>query len=532
MKRLFSSILAANLALLAGSLSSPLSAGELWVNQRDASLVLGQADFDTAAEVTSQAGMNDPWDVAVDPTTGKVFVADSNHNRILRFASFSALSNGADAEVVIGQPDFTATVSAATTTNLFAPRGITVDTDGRLWVADFRNHRVLRFDDASNKATGAAADGVLGKANFTDDDSELSQTGIGFPYAVALDDAGNLFVGSSAHDRVLMFADAANLSDGAAATLVLGQDDFDTNTSAATIDRMAAPTGLVVDSSGNLFVADQGNHRILRFDDAANKTTGADADAVLGQPDFTTVTSGISATTLNGPRALTVSSDGTLWVADTNNNRIIGFPDPGSLPNGSAATLFLGQADLDSSTAGLSQNELDTPRGLSLDSTDRLYVADSDNNRVVVFEKGLFQPDLTIGEKSTQQTGNNRYNSSGSGQKKKVVTDRKEVKFIAKIENDGNIDDQYFVKSLKTSSKRRVKVFRKTGGRSNITSAAKKGTHLTAMTSPGATLSYELRVKPKGKSKKSRSNHKVWLDGSSAADGEKDRVIGFVKNRP
>ena len=532
MKRLFSTVIAVVWAFLAGSLSSPLVAGELWVNQRDASLVLGQADFDTAAEVTSQAGMNDPWDVAVDPTTGKVFVADSNHNRILRFASFSALSNGADAEAALGQTNFTATLNAASAINLFAPRGITVDADGRLWVADFRNHRVLRFDDASNKATGAAADGVLGKANFTDDDSELSQTGIGFPYAVALDDAGNLFVGSSANDRVLMFADAATLSNGAAATLVLGQDDFDTNTSAATIDRMAAPTGLVVDSSGNLYVTDQGNHRILRFDDAANKTTGADADAVLGQPDFTTMTSGISAATLNGPRSVTITSDGTLWVADSNNNRIIGFPDASSLSNGSAATLFLGQADLDSSTAGLSQNELDTPRGLSLDSSDRLYVADSDNNRVVVFEKGLFQPDLTIGEKSTQQTGGNRYNSSGSGQKKRVVTDRKEVKFIAKIGNDGNIEDQYFVKSLKTSSKRRVKVFRKTGGRSNITSAAKKGTHLTAMTSPGATLSYELRVKPKGKSKKSRSNHKVWLDGSSAADGEKDRVIGFVKNRP
>lgn len=532
MKRLFSTVILAASALLADTFLSPLSAGELWINQRDASLVLGQVDFASAAEVASQTGMNEPWDVAVDPTTGKVFVADSNHGRILRFASFSDLSNGADAEVVLGQTNFTATVSAATATNLFAPRGITVDTDGRLWVADFRNHRVLRFDDASNKTTGAAADGVLGKANFTDDDPELSQTGIGFPYAVAVDDAGNLFVGSSANDRVLMFANAAGLSNGAAATLVLGQDDFDTNTSAATIDRMAAPTGLALDSSGNLYVADQGHHRILRFDDAANKTSGADADAVLGQADFTTVTSGISASTLNGPRAIAVTSDGTLWVADSNNNRVIGFPDADSLPNGSAASLFLGQADLDSSTAGLSQNELDTPRGLCLDSSNRLYVADSDNNRVVVFEKGLFQPDLTIGEKATKQTGGNRYNSSGSGQKKKVVTDRKEVKFIAKIGNDGNIEDQYFVKSLKTSSKRKIRVFRQSGGRSNITSAAKTGTHLTAITSPGATLAYELRVKPKGKSKKSRSNHKVWLDGSSAADGEKDRVIGFVKNRP
>jgi sugar lactone lactonase YvrE len=98
-------------------------------------------------------------------------VADTGNNRVLRFASSSALSNGAAAEGVLGQADFTSGSQnrgggiAGNTLN--APYGIAVDEAGRLWVADLFNNRVLRFDSAASKANGADADGVLGQADFT-----------------------------------------------------------------------------------------------------------------------------------------------------------------------------------------------------------------------------------------------------------------------------------------------------------------------------------------------------------------------------
>jgi DNA-binding beta-propeller fold protein YncE len=532
MKKLSSLRIIVLLTSLLCGVTPPASAGERWVNQMNASLVLGQADFDSDVVSPTSSGMNNPWDVAIDPTSGKVFVADTNHNRILRFASFPSLQNGADAEAVLGQVNFTTISSGLTDSKMSAPRGLVVDSDGILWVADFRNHRVLRFDDASEKTTGAAADGVLGKADFTSGDPELSQTGIGFPYTVAVDAAGNLFVGSSANNRVLMFADAANLMAGSAASLVFGQEDFDSNLAATTRDGMTTPIGLAVDDSGNLFVADSSNHRVLRFDAAATKSTGADADAVLGQPDFVTAATATGAAGMNSPRAVAITSDGLLWVADISNHRLLGFPDVLSLTDGSAASFFLGQPDFDTNVAGLSQVGLNTPRGLALDSADRLYVADTIHNRVVVFEKGRFQPDSTIGVKSPVQRGRNRYNSSGSGQTENAKTEGKEVKLTPKVENDGNVTDSYQIRSKGSSSQFRIKLFLQTGGRKNISASSKTGKFTSQLVAPGASLTLEHRTKPKGSFRQKRATIKAWIDASSATDGEKDRVVGKIKNRP
>ncbi len=190
------------LAILAGLLGAqPLQpARAAW---GDAVLVLGQPDFTHNDYDTSATTMDSPTGVAVDPTTGKVFVADYFNNRVLRFASFSALSNGVAAEGVLGQADFTSWVPnrggsvAANTLN--SPIGVALDEAGRLWVADYDNNRVLRFDAAASKANGADADGVLGQADFTH--NELNRGGSAggehaesYPSGVALDEAGRLWV--------------------------------------------------------------------------------------------------------------------------------------------------------------------------------------------------------------------------------------------------------------------------------------------------------------------------------------------------
>lgn len=69
---------------------------------------------------------------------------------------------------MLGQPDFISnTFATATASVMFAPCGIALDSAGRLWVADYNNSRVLRFDSAAGKPNGAAADGVLGQSDFT-----------------------------------------------------------------------------------------------------------------------------------------------------------------------------------------------------------------------------------------------------------------------------------------------------------------------------------------------------------------------------
>jgi len=208
--------------------------------------VLGTTDFVTNTGYTSPTDttLAEPFCVAIDPTTGKLFVADRDNRRVLRWSSADKLINGSAAEVVLGQPDFvtrtanTGGISAATMNN---PNSVHVDANGTLWVADRDNNRVLRFDNASSKISGANADGVLGQPDFTSD----------------------------------AFGTTAGL--------------------------MGAPTSVYVDESGTLWVADKDNSRVLRFDNAAAKPDGGDADGVLGQPDFVTGSSGTTAANMDAP---------------------------------------------------------------------------------------------------------------------------------------------------------------------------------------------------------------------------------------
>ena len=142
--------------------------------------------------------MSGPYSVAVDPTSGKVFVGERDNNRVLRFASVSALSNGAPAEGVLGQADFTSGLpnrgGTVFTNTMVMPFGLFVDHAGRLWVADLGNNRLLRFDHASSKPDGADADGVLGQLDFTHSAPATTRNGMNVPYGMFVEPDGRLWL--------------------------------------------------------------------------------------------------------------------------------------------------------------------------------------------------------------------------------------------------------------------------------------------------------------------------------------------------
>jgi hypothetical protein len=153
-----------------------------FTNGQAASLVLGQTNFTSSTVATTASGMNQPTGLAVDPTSGKVFVVDYSNDRVLRFASGAALLAGAAAEAVLGQPNFTSHDFGTTASLMSLPFGVAADSAGRLWVSDFNNNRVLRFDGAASKPNGASADGVLGQSNFT---SNTTTTYLNWRYSKA-----------------------------------------------------------------------------------------------------------------------------------------------------------------------------------------------------------------------------------------------------------------------------------------------------------------------------------------------------------
>ena len=354
-------------------------------NGAAASLVLGQPDFTSKRAATSQSGLHQPIGIALDPASGKVFVVDASNNRLLRFAGLSALANGASAEIVLGQTSFEGQKQACTRSNLRNPTGLAVDTAGRLWVADADNNRVLRFDHAAALVTGAPADGVLGQSDFTVCSQGTGIDSLRVPYALTVDPAGRLWVADRENNRVLRFDNAAAKLNGAPADGVLGAADVTSKGS------LSSPSGIAIEPGGTLWVADTYSSRVLRFAQAASKPNGADPDGELGQVGFDYRMPIASRNQLEEPYELAVEpTSGRLWVADTKSHRVLWFDNAAQKANGADADGVLGQTMYSGNQAGTTASTFTDPHGLAFDPGNGvLWVVDSGNNRVLVFGKTL-----------------------------------------------------------------------------------------------------------------------------------------------
>jgi sugar lactone lactonase YvrE len=378
-----------------------------------ADLVLGAADFDTAGGATADAENIDyPIGVAVDPVSGKLFVSSNSQHRILRYANVDALANGAAAEAVIGQTSLTGSGSGTTRSTLNTPLGICLDSQGRLWVAEVNNHRVLMFEDAANLANGADASLVIGQTDFVSNGPGGGMGQFQHPSAVFIDAADNLWVCDYLNNRVLKFPDASTLTNGASATVEIG--GYGTSASG-----LYHPIGVLVDAGDRLWIVEQTNNRVVRFENAGQLTTGASASGVLGQPGFGSGSQNGGATGMRVPSALAMDAEGTLWVADHWNNRVLGFRNAATKENGAAADQVIGQPDFDSASAGTSAGGFHRPIGMAFDESGRLWIADAENDRVLRFSPEPSPPDqagpaLTVTTKIPRVTTRSRLRISGA----------------------------------------------------------------------------------------------------------------------
>lgn len=388
-KKLFSMLPLLAAMSLAVHAQVPLS------NNMPASGVLGQTDFVSSTSGLTASTLNTPKGIAVDPTTGKLFVSDYENRRVLRWSSVDKMINGAAAEAVLGQPDFTSNTGGTSATLMSRPYGIYVDAAGRLWVADLSNARVLRFDNASTIPSGSPANKVLGQMDFTTgtvNTGGISASTMNRPISVFGDAAGNLYVSDRDNRRVLRFNNASAKDNGDPADAVLGQPDFVTTTAGLDASKLGERAwGVFVDAAGRLWVCDRDNHRVLRFDNAATKLNGAAADGVIGQPNFVTNTSALTASGLADPKGVFMDGLGRLFVVDEGNNRIKVYNDGATVNLNVDADYVLGQPDF--VTGGWppvdppTVSSLNYPEFLWIDNqAEHIWVADEYNHRILRFD--------------------------------------------------------------------------------------------------------------------------------------------------
>lgn len=359
------------------------------LNHAEADLVIGKPNFTTDGTLPTPtaSSLTRPVSVTVDPVSRKVFVSDPLDNRVLRYASADSLVNGAAAEAVFGQDLFTTTL-IGTAANRFkeGPEAIFLDSKGRLWVADSYANRILMFESAASRPSGASADKVFGQINFIFSGGTAGTGGMRSPNDMCVDSSDRLWVADNGNHRVLRFDNISTKSSGAGADGVLGQMNFTDFSPGAGDTGFESPTGVAIGPNGALYVTCMGQSRVMRFDNAASLAPGAAASAVFGQPDFTTYGLGLtSASQMRYPYASWVTPDDSLWVGDRQ-NRVLRFSQASTKLSGAAADGVVGQPDFTSFSTALTRRGLYTESNKPfVDGNGALWVADSTAGRFLRF---------------------------------------------------------------------------------------------------------------------------------------------------
>ena len=321
-------------------------------------------------------------------------VCDTGNHRILIWNDPENLSSHGDADVVLGQPDFTTEGAQAggrgPDGGLRLPTGVLVH-DGRLVVADAWNHRILIWNDVPT-SSDRAPDVVLGQSDSTSVDENrgggCDTRSFYWPFGIAMV-GGRFHVADTGNRRVLVWDGLPEPDDEPA--VVLGQATGavrDENRGELGPDSFRWPHS-IAGTDSLVVVADAGNHRVLGWQPAP--TADGPADFVLGQTDFVTGSEfpyiPQTPMSMRFPYAVDIDDD-TMVVADTANNRILVW-DTVPTQSTTPADRVLGQPDF----ASNGENRWDAvaadtfcwPYGLSL-HRGRLAVTDSGNNRVTVWD--------------------------------------------------------------------------------------------------------------------------------------------------
>jgi|GEM_PF-1175564 len=347
------------------------------------------------------ASLHNPSGLAVD-AAGNVFIADTDNHRIRKVDTRGIISTIAGN----GSPGYSGDSGDALSTTLHFPRGLALDASGSLFVADSSNQRVVKLqsdgifsttivnlyfpqgvavhpsgdiyitDSSNNRIIKIDTAGVMtpvagkGKSAYSGDGGPATAAALMVPQAIAFGAGGELYIADT-WNHVIRKVDSSGLINtvaGSEKALDLGDGG------AAVSARLRSPSGLAMDSSGNIYVADTFNHRIRKIDKDGLITTVAGNGSTLHSGDGAPATTAL----LTSPHGLAVEGSGTVYIVDSGAHALRKIDTDGTFTTiaGTGEPAYSGDGDA-ATAAGLNN-----PTAIALEGTGTIYIADSNNHRI------------------------------------------------------------------------------------------------------------------------------------------------------
>ncbi|HEY1527899.1 MAG TPA: NHL repeat-containing protein [Candidatus Angelobacter sp.] len=287
---------------------------------------------------------------------GSIYVSDPGNFRVRKITTSGMISTVAGN----GTAGFSGDGGLATNAQLSAPLFISVDSAGDLFINDFNNGRIRKVSTSGIIST-VAGNGTTG---FSGDGGPATSALLSSPNGIAADNAGNLFIADTGNDRIRKVTNVGIISTIAGT----GVPGFSGDGGAAISAELKAPFGIAADNAGNLYIGDFGNQRVRKV----TSTGVISTIAGTGTAGFSGDGGAAISAQLNGPDAEAVDSLGNLYITDSGNHRLRKLSASGIIITvaGNGTEGFSG----DGGPALLAQ--LDGPQGLSADLKGNIYFVD------------------------------------------------------------------------------------------------------------------------------------------------------------
>ena len=301
----------------------------------------------------AEAALNRPWSVATD-AAGNLYVADTSNHRVRKVDAAGTITTVAG----VGEWGYGGDGGPALEALLGLPRGIAVDAVGNLYIADSGNNRIRKVDAAGTITTVAGT----GDWEHGGDGGRATEAGLPFPIGVAADSVGNILVVAGPRVRRI---DTAGIITTFAGT---GEQGDGGDGGLATEARFTYPSGVTADATGNVYVSDSNGRRVRKIDASGIITTLAGTGRWGDGEDGGLATD----TPLKGPSGVALDTAGNVFISDQWDNRVRKIDTMGIISTLAGTGDWKDAED----TIGSNSAKFRFPRGAALDASGNLYFLD------------------------------------------------------------------------------------------------------------------------------------------------------------